>query len=170
MTDFSLADFYVQALSDLDSRYRFTQCSNLISNLTDVEKKCAMFDALQDINSLPPQTSWALSDLMNPDGDPRWLRWFYLATARNCVRVLISDWTQNGFEDVIDEFKVEDRLDRYTKFASYLDTVFHEGAEELKKTSQKFFKSEESWGTTYNPVVRFRSRILFADGRAWRGQ
>ena len=166
--DFSLVDFYTQALADLEARYRFGQAATLITNLTDVEKKCALFDALQDINSIAPQTSWVLSDLLNPNGDPRWYRYLILATGRNCIRVLLSDWLQNGYENIIDEFKIEDRFQAYETYANNLDKGFHDGVEELKATSQKFMDGLMSHGQ-YNPVVRFRSRILFQDGRAWRG-
>lgn len=169
MALFNLQDFYVQMLADLDARYRFTEASNQITNLTNLEKECAAFDALQDINSIKPQTDWTLEDLLDPNGDPRWYRYFILATGRNCVRVLLSDWVQNGFENVIDEFKLEDRVDRYERYADMLDKAFTDGITKLKETSQKFLKGHGSEDQA-NPVVRFRARVLFADGRAWRGR
>ncbi|HEC63792.1 MAG TPA: hypothetical protein ENI23_00695 [bacterium] len=155
-------------VSEMDTKYRLICIETVLDRPPDEdEKSAALFDALQDINSAPPQTFFSMeniagsveSNVWSIPSDTRWLRLLLLGAARSMAQTLIWDWTANGFIANIDDFEIESKLSDFQALESQLSERFNEILEKLKETSQKFVKGvPDSGHQNFNPNSRFRTR------------
>ena len=163
----TLDEIYAAAITELGARFRFDDAQTLITNPTELEKKVAITDALAEINSFPPETAFTLDKIFGDNADPRVQALIYLGTGKNIVQTLLVDWTQNGFSMAVDEFNVEDRLQRYDTLFNTLNTQFNDRLEKFKIASQKHVR--HAYQGNNNPLARFRPFPSGIDGapRKW---
>lgn len=158
------AELLNQILTEVELRHRFKQIDNLITQPTDDELKAAALDALDHINSHPPQTFYSLQDVME-GADTRWKVLLYLGTARNIARLLTTDWTHNGFSQQIGEFNVESKLGDVKDLYSSLTTELDDRLTALKSTATKTIR-HVSGARISNPLSTFGG--LFSPRRSGR--
>jgi len=66
-------------------RYRFNKIDNMLPMPETLEIEAAIADAVQDINSFPPETSFTFDQIYD-GADPRWKRMLYMGAAKNiCI-------------------------------------------------------------------------------------
>jgi len=153
-----------EIIKEVEDRYRFNLIENLLPRPAKLEKRVAVFDAVQEINSYPPQTAHTLEQIMDPNGDPRWIRLIYIGTAKNIVAMLVSDWTSNGLDASIGDLSLESKLDEYRTLQESLNTEFDDRLEKLKETSQRFVRGIS--GASYsNPLTNPSSPLYRASMR-----
>ncbi len=122
---------------DVDRRTRITQIDNFINPPTVKEVDAAIFDALQDINSFEPMTSFSIEGI-HADADGRWYRALTLGSAKNIVQMLIFDWTAHGMDvDLGDGVALASRLSDYESLRSALSDEFVALVERLKASTQR---------------------------------
>ena len=117
-------------------RYRFNEVDNMLTAPASLEVEAAIADAVQDINSFPPETTYTF-DWIYEGADPRWRRMLYMGSAKNICELLLTDWTANGFEAQIDDLNVTSKLADYQALYDILDGQWNKKMEGLKGTSQK---------------------------------
>lgn len=152
-----LAEIYVDAIKELTARFRFPDADNLITAPSDLEQQVAIFDAVQEINTLPPETTHTLASIYDEYADPRLKMLLFLGAGKNIITTLVADWTANGYSLALEEFNVEDRLDRYKNLLDLLSQQFTERLTNYKTASQKHIRGAYQ-GT--NPLIRYRSGLL----------
>lgn len=152
----NIDELFDAVMAEVDARFRFKLVDNLLRPPTTMEKQVAIFDALAEINSYPPETLYKLENVISSDGDPRVKSLLYLGTARNVCRTLLMDWTANGFNLQVEEFNVEDRRDRYEQLMSTLTQQFESQLQQYKTSTGKFIK--RIYHGDNNPLIRFRHR------------
>lgn len=129
-----------QVVSEVSTRYRFSEINALIPKPRSAEMRAAVFDALQEINAMPPVSHYTLDQLFADNGDPRVMVLLYLATAKNILHTLIFDYTANGFSQTIGEFSIEDKLEPYKALYDTINTEFTARLQPFKESSQKVIK------------------------------
>lgn len=148
-------EIYAAAIAEIQARFRFDDAQTLITVPTELEKKVAIMDALAELNSFPPETSYTLDVLGGPNADPHLQSLVYLGTAKNILQMLLVDWTQNGFSMNVDEFNVEDRLPRYDSLYNLINGQFNDRIEKFKIATQKHVR--HAYQGNNNPLVRYRA-------------
>lgn len=91
---------------EIDSRYRFSLISNLQSTPINKEIEDSVLDAVDEINSEPPETSLTLDSILNGT-DTRWRRALFMCAAKNVVATLKADWASNGIDAKINNGEIE---------------------------------------------------------------
>jgi len=168
LSEQELTELYAAAITEVDARFRLPGIDNLLTAPTTLEKQVAIFDALAEINSAPPETQYLLENVLAFDGDPRVKSLLYLGTGKNIIRTLLADWTANGFTLNLEEFNIEDRLSRYESLLSLIQTQFTDQLTNYKTATGKFVKRIHVGDN--NPLIRFRNRGQGYAGMAarWR--
>lgn len=124
----------------IEKRTRFSQIENYIDVPQDPEIDAAIFDAVAEINSAAPETSYTVESIFEST-DPRWLRLLCLGAAKNVVQLLIFDWSGNEVDvDFGDGVTFQSKLDNYRSLYDKLSDEFHTRLDELKKSSMKISK------------------------------
>jgi hypothetical protein len=122
---------------DIDKRSRISVIDNFIDKPTVREVDSAIFDAVQDINSFAPMTSFTIESI-HGSADGRWYRALTLGAARNVINMLILDWTAHGMSvDLGDGVSLDTKLGDYTSLHSLLTEEFEKLVERLKETTQR---------------------------------
>ena len=125
-------------IKEVKLKARFDNIDDIVDLPSDEEIKAALFDTLDDINSLEPETNFLMKDILEMD-DTRWKRVLTLGTAANTVQTLVFDWTHNGFEaDLNNGVNVTNRLSDYQSLLQSLKDEFDQRLEKLKTASQRF--------------------------------
>lgn len=156
MADIAL--LYADAIKEVDARYRFPQIDNLLSAPSDLEKKAAIYDALGAINAAAPITDFSVEAVLDPNGNPTLKMLVYLGAARNILRLLLTDWTANGFNLNVEEFSVENRRGDYDSLYNQIDSQFQAMLQTFKESAGKYIKSCYVGGA--NPLISFRSSSI----------
>lgn len=123
----------------LTLRYRFLTADNLIDVITNDEIDAAILDAVDEINSFPPQTSFDTA-YYETNSDPRWGRLLLICAAKNVLETLYNDWIQNGVDARVGngEFEIGDRTQSISDLLNHVTEEYEKKAEQLKTTSQRF--------------------------------
>lgn len=123
--------------SEVEKRSRFSQILSLVEPPEDDELDAAIYDALDDINSLEPSTNYSLENIIGST-DTRWKRLLYLGAAHNAVGMLLKDWTANGIDvDLGDGVALASKLSDYQTLHSDLKDEFDDKLEKLKTAALK---------------------------------
>jgi hypothetical protein len=136
--EFDIELFQNEIVDELTQRYKFLSGDNMLENPDQSLMWTAIWDALQDVNSSPPQTSITFEMLADPAFDPRWKRLVLMGAALQLIQELIVWWTHSGFSATVGDVPVESKLSDFKDTHSLLKTEFDEKLEKLKNASQKF--------------------------------
>lgn len=140
----SYMDIVDEAFEKIELRYRLSKMDNLLENPPTIdEAEEFIFDALQDINSFPPQTFFTIEQVYDQDAsgyDPRWKTLLFLAICKYAILQQVVHWTGEGLEGQIDELVAENRRSDYESLLSFITEEFDKKCERLKATSQKFIR------------------------------
>lgn len=138
--------------AEVYKRTRFKGAETLINVITDDEVDAAIHDALQDINSHEPSTSYTLEEMWNTE-DKRWKRLLYLGASRNIVSTLILDWTANGLDiDLGDGVATRSKMSDYRILGDNLQDQFETLLGRLKTTSERY-NNLSQWSTSPGPLT-----------------
>lgn len=146
----------VQLRVEVFNRTRFHMVENMLERPTDDEIDCALFDALDDINSAAPTTNFTIDKICEMT-DKRWKRMLIFGGAKNTVGMLVADWTANGFDAQIEEFNVPSKLSDYSSLWTELTNQFNDMLDKLKKSTQKFAKMA-TYSTSPESDLRYSSQ------------
>lgn len=148
-----LTDEYTLYLNDLIAAVvrqgRFDRLDTMICPINRDEIIDAIYNALDDINTYPPQTFFSLQDVMSQK-DTRWKRILILRATANCIDNLLYQWTADGIDVVLGEFQVQDKTSAYQTLFDTMQTKFDDLLTKLKTASQNFSTSR-----TYDPSLGF---------------
>jgi len=160
------------ALEKIELRYRLSKMDNLLENPpTPEEAEEFIFDALQDINSFPPQTFFTVEQAYDSDAtgyDPRWKTLLFLGICKYAILQQVIHWTGEGLEGRIDELVAENKRPDYESLLSIITDEFDTKCERLKQTSQKFIRHVNgadipstvlSGGRTSTIITTWMSRV-----------
>lgn len=154
--------------SEIEKRCRFTQILSLVEPPETDEIDAAVYDAVDEINSLEPNTSYTL-DWIQENSDPRWMKLVYDGAAYRVIDMLIKDWTANGLDvDLGDGVALASKLGDYNTLRDTLKTSFDENLEKLKTAALKTSRVRTfSTGLGLNSLSSFgrRSRQYFKSSR-----
>lgn len=152
-------------LEGVESRWHFALSDNILDYIPNNDDiTAAVYDAADDVNSFPPNTTYPL-DSFYDNPDTRWKSLLYLGTAKNVIRMLLNLWTQNGFDAVVGELNLPSKLGDYKDLYRTLADEFDAKAERLKKTSLKLVRGVSGMNTLNyiygtSPFIQvFNSRI-----------
>lgn len=98
---------------------RLRDMDNGIPPPTDEEMYLALEDALNYINSFPPQTGFTPSELYNNTHAKKHITLVCYGTLWFTFQMLIAYISANLMDVVIDEFPISSRLAEYTQLAEY---------------------------------------------------
>ena len=130
---------------------RFTAFDVMVPEPDDEEIYMAVFEALDDINSMAPQTHFTL-DAVYENTDPRWKRLVVLGAAAYSLDFMIFELTANGVDVQIGEIQDASKLADISSLRGQVFEQFQQLLEKLKTSSQKFCRS-----FTYDTVQKFSS-------------
>lgn len=154
-------------IQEVKLKARFDNIDDIVDLPSDDEIKAALFDTLDDINSLEPETNFLMRDILEMD-DTRWKRVLTLGAAANTVQTLVFDWTHNGFEaDLNNGVNVTNRLSDYQSLLQSLKDEFDQRLEKLKAASQRF-SIVRHFATTASSTISYSKRY-YSVRKAGRG-
>lgn len=115
---------------ELARRYRFFKYFNALENLNKEEIIDALYDALEEINEMTPQSDYTLLKLVSRGR--RYRRVLILGAAKYCVITLISHWTSDGIDVTVEDLSVSSKLSDFQSLLSTISDQFTERLKELK--------------------------------------
>lgn len=156
--------------NELMRRFRFNKYDNMIDAPTSkLEVTDSLEDALEEINSfIQPHSNWDLLYFVKKGR--RYRRLLLLGAAKNVLQMLLSDWTANGVEVVIEDFSVEDKTSSIESLYSTLREQFQEQLQQMKEYDRltvkysTFATGKRRTGTGYNSIVARTTRIIRSGG------
>lgn len=117
------------------TRTRLGVIDNMIDPPTSREMDAAIYDAVSDINSYAPATSFTVESI-GTDPDSRWFRALTLGAARNTLATLLVDWVSHGISvDLGDGVALESRKGDYETLEASLAEQFDTLVLRLKESS-----------------------------------
>lgn len=157
-TDELERNLYEIAANEVLNRYSFDTIVNLIGPPQREQILAGLEDALAEMNSIGPETSFTIHSVM-VGSDTRWKRFLYKGAAKNVMAMMSVMFATSSYAIDIGELKVDDRLSEIKDMADKLNDEFISGVEKLKVTSQRFAKGIK--GTNSYATIRFgRSQIF----------
>ncbi len=124
----------------IHKRTRFPEIESVIEPPENDEIDAAIFDAVDDINSLEPETSHSLDSILEMS-DTRWKRLVILGASANVIRMILFDWTANGIDiDLGDGVQLSTKVGEYESLLSNLREEFDDKLEKLKTAALKISK------------------------------
>lgn len=136
--------------ADVNKRIRFVDFDMMVPVPTEDELDCALFDALDDINTEPPQTFFSLETVYTST-DTRWKRLLCMGAIYIVLDTMITELTANGLDVQIAEFTVSGKMGELAELRNYYKERFLEQAAKLKRTSS-FRSRYRPYRTTIWPV------------------
>ena len=126
-------------------RTRYDRFDELVGDIVSKpgrdEIVAAIYDAVGEINSYEPATSFTIEGFMT-QSDTRWHRVLMLGASVNFIRTLVFDWTANGFGPQVEDLQIENKLSDYKDLLNSLDLL-----EKLKTSALKLVRTS-SFATT----------------------
>lgn len=160
MSDFDPSGLIASLVTELNVRYQFDRIDTMLGSPETAQIEAALWDALQDVNSAPPETRVTWEAISSPSFDPRWKRLVLLGAALHVVNELVVIWTSNGFNQTIDDLQIESKVSEYRDLRDLLKSDFDEKLERMKGTTQKFVKSVISQNPNGNILTPYAGRTL----------
>lgn len=149
--------------SEVKLRTRFDLIDFLLEKPTDSEIRAAIEDAVADVNHYPPHTNYTADQMVE---NHQLRRVLYVAAAKNAVRTLHHDWTENGFDASIGngELSLPSKLSDVASLYDSLKDEFETMVDTYKRASLKIVKgvrTENQGGILERiPFRGFRNRIF----------
>ena len=131
-------------------RTRYDRFDELVGDIVSKpgrdEIVAAIYDAIGEINSYEPATSFTIEGFMT-QSDTRWHRVLMLGASANFIRTLVFDWTANGFSPQVEDLQIENKLSDYKDLLASLEEQFKDLLEKLKTSALKLVRTS-SFATT----------------------
>lgn len=147
-TDQQLIEYVAQ---QVNLRYRFLETETILPAPTPIQIQLSVEDALNEINSKPPQTFYSLRQVLLGN-DTRWKSLLIVGTAKEVLKLRVVEWAANGYDSPIEDLPMESKLADYETSLNAIKEDFSERLEALKATSQKAVRRANA--SMANPLSR----------------
>lgn len=152
---------------------RLNEQDNGIRPPSDDEMTIALEDALNYINSFPPQTSLALLSVINNDDERKYITLICYGTLKFTFEQMLAYIKANLMDVVIDEFAISSRLNEYESLLGTYNQLFEQRLQQDKQTMGSIIKgyareTSQEWicgapSIQDGPMVRSLKRRYFND-------
>lgn len=155
VTEQHAVSYFVQ---EVKRRMRFGAYDNMINPLNNQEIEDAVYDALEEINNVPPITRFTpLTFIQNKR---RYRRVVITCAAKFAVLTLISEWTANGLNVGVEDLSVDNKIGDFQSLLSTLNDEYKEQLQQMKQYDRLYVTSTTfSTGKTSAQKSRFSFRF-----------
>lgn len=153
MATLTLDQAYEKSTRDVKVWCRFDQIDNLLPIPTDEEIKIALNIALDDINVMPPKTSFTLLGTVN--SQDAWYTTLMYGACKNVLWTLLCDWTANGIDAQLDSLSLASKRPDYESLFNLFNDQFNNRLENIKKSyGSKSISSRNTGGRARKTVLK----------------